>query len=783
METASSKYWPIRYWTKTASTVRQGAVYDLGADGCNEFTLQGDVYVELTVNLASYIFFQNPFYVGRDASGSTLTAAVFPIMTSPIAGGIGLVLEWGAQPLDLDLWVTVPKPATGRLFYSCSSFDTEYDDVTATTQEVRYWYLESDGLLTAQSCQEYGGVWEPVEAWDDDTNAAIYWDGPEYAVSPCPAAGELGYDVACEPALVSLKTRTFEGYGPETLSFTGMLPDGQYRVYVHAYSGHPNSNFESDGPPASVTVYSSMYPDGSLFHFEVGKHTWKGKQGDWWQPLNLIVDNDEVSLQTVDRIVLGYSNVPSRTTVPESWDGTALSRTSPIKHETKIMQWDVAAGKYKLVLKLFPHVRSIIDEALVDTATYAIYQSDVVVVPPGALVTEARDSGIDLLPGEYKMVVAAGMYVDLEVCITMRATDRLKHQTFWLVPADNKARAVLRWRSTPRDLDLYVVPLATGLAWKDVNGLESTCPHVGPQSPTLNQGVSRIGFERTSAPHPTTAEGAGQGFGPKSVTLTDAAPGQYRVLVHAPPVGTQLPTLQGGASSACEDDVFVDIYFDGLLQSTIKFDQGHAKWWYVGYFNVQTSTTPPKWVPQNTVVTLYDPIDCVASPLIPLTLSLSYARDWSAALNFEQLEYSVMRVEADAEARCQERRMCSRTCDEIFSEAGIAMCFQTIQQLAPTITAGSGGTCAAEEIPADFTVSSKVSDLCPRLCSQKPCSTHRLVAKGEVGPDQTPCANGGCPDKSWTQLPRNALYLPAASYVIKFEQAGYVSRVEDISLR
>ena len=70
METASSKYWPIRYWTKTASTVRQGAVYDLGADGCNEFTLQGDVYVELTVNLASYIFFQNPFYVGRDASGT-----------------------------------------------------------------------------------------------------------------------------------------------------------------------------------------------------------------------------------------------------------------------------------------------------------------------------------------------------------------------------------------------------------------------------------------------------------------------------------------------------------------------------------------------------------------------------------------------------------------------------------------------------------------------------------------------------------------------------------------
>ena len=71
--------------------------------------------------------------------------------------------------------------------------------------------------------------------------------------------------------------------------------------------------------------------------------------------------------------------------MPESWDGTVLSRTSPIKHETKIMQWDVAAGKYKLVLKLFPHVRSIIDEALVDTATYAIYQSDVVVVPPGAL--------------------------------------------------------------------------------------------------------------------------------------------------------------------------------------------------------------------------------------------------------------------------------------------------------------------------------------------------------------------------------------------------------------
>jgi len=247
----------------------------------------------------------------------------------------------------------------------------------------------------------------------------------------------------------------------------------------------------------------------------------------WWQVFNLQVSQGCVSLLPIDRIVAGYTSVPSRTTVPPSWNGpvTSLSRTSAWSQTLKIYCWNQQKGSFDFMLKLFPHVRSIADDRILQGATYAIFDKGQILVAPGASLDDMEKVGIDLPPGEYEIVVSANMYVDMMTCITMASPgDRLKHQTFWLAPADNSARAVLRWRSTPLALDLYVLPVATGLRWRDDMGVLASCAHVGPQNPVLQQGVSSVRSERSSAAHPTSLmpDSEGEGFGPKSVTISQA---------------------------------------------------------------------------------------------------------------------------------------------------------------------------------------------------------------------------------------------------------------------
>jgi hypothetical protein len=457
-------------------------------------------------------------------------------------------------------------------------------------------------------------------------------------------------------AVVSLEHDGEDGFGPETISLSGTLPDGTYRVYVMVYSGHPDSTFEAECGAARVSVYSEMYLRGPLFFFEVGQETWRDKDGNWWQVFSLHVQNREMRLQVIDRIVSGYTEVPSRTTVPPSWPSgviTALTRISPIKKEVILYRWEERINKFDLMLKLYPHVRSIADDSELEGATYSVFNNDEVIIPAGASLQEAEMNGIDLGPGEYKITISAPMYAELHTCVTMNPSrNSLKHQTFWLVPADNNVRAVLRWRSTPRELDLYTVPVGTGLQWKDVNGLLATCSHVGPQNPTLEQGVSRISIERTSAAHPAmqSAESDGHEFGPKSVTLSKAAPGQYRIFVQAPPLGNQVPVLSGGVGETCEEAVYVDIYIDSMYYTTLEFDAGHTKWWYVGYFSMQPASLEypegvTTWVTESRAVNLYDPIDCVASPQIQLAFNIEDAGEYTPETDFSDLRYTVMRVD------------------------------------------------------------------------------------------------------------------------------------------
>ena len=161
-----------------------------------------------------------------------------------------------------------------------------------------------------------------------------------------------------------------------------------------------------------------------------------------------------------------------------------------------------------VMLKLFPHVQSIVDEsqALLQGATYSVRTGSEVIVGPGASVAAASQAGIDLPPGEYQLVISAAMFVDLEVAVSMRAaSDRRKRQSFWMVPADNQARAVLRWHTTPLQLDFYVVPIATGIGGFPRSGISGSFEEVRPlRHPHVPCGV-RLPLDRAAELLPTRA--------------------------------------------------------------------------------------------------------------------------------------------------------------------------------------------------------------------------------------------------------------------------------------
>lgn len=127
-------------------------------------------------------------------AAGVIAAGLYPLRPSSIASGLGLVLEWCIEPKDLDFWITVPMPETGgRAFFSCSK---QYQEFNETKKR---WFNSSLAYNTAELCQQAGGVWEAVEPWEDDDNAAVYRDGPKHIVSACPADGQAGFDPYCQP--------------------------------------------------------------------------------------------------------------------------------------------------------------------------------------------------------------------------------------------------------------------------------------------------------------------------------------------------------------------------------------------------------------------------------------------------------------------------------------------------------------------------------------------------------------------------------------------------------
>jgi len=539
-----------------------------------------------------------------------------------------------------------------------------------------------------------------------------------------------------------------------------------------------------------------MNPQGPLFYYEVGQNTWLDKDGNWWHVFNLQVADACVTLQSIDSMVMGYTSVPSRTTVPPSWYGpvTSLSRNSMVTEQEKIYCWNEEDGKFDFMLRFFPHVLSMVDDQPLPAATYTLYDANEIIVAPGASLQEAAENGIDLPPGEYQIVVSASMFVDLTVCVTMDAAkDRRKHQTFWLVPADLKARAVLRWHNTPRELDVYVLPVGTGVMWKDVNGLFADCPHIGPQNPVLEQGQSVIEMERVSGAHPDAmpADSEGEAFGPQSVTLQGAAPGQYRIYVQAPPLGNQLPVMEGSAQLPCEDKVYVDIYLNSVYHATHEFNAGYTKWWYVGYF-LQPEGAMMQWQAESRVVT-YDPVDCISFPLAAVLFSVKTAGEYTSQTDFSDLKYTVTRVDYAAEQACQGRELCGHTCELMFQKVGVEMCYKTLSQVAQVVQASCSPT-----YPTGTTGASSVSHFCPLVCKHQPCSHHNTVASGFVGPDSVPCPGGSCclewdeedPDdvycvdtnEVWDQTPVQALYLPRAYYFVVFERSGFVTHLQTLSV-
>ena len=79
--------------------------------------------------------------------------------------------------------------------------------------------------------------------------------------------------------------------------------------------------------------------------------------------------------------------------------------------------------------------------------------------------------------------------------ITVSASGGAQYFEVFLVPADGQSRLVLRWGSTPRDLDFYVIPrnvqnAAGGTqAWATIYQ-EEVLTHLGGQPPYLSWDVN-----------------------------------------------------------------------------------------------------------------------------------------------------------------------------------------------------------------------------------------------------------------------------------------------------
>ena len=252
-----------------------------------------------------------------------------------------------------------------------------------------------------------------------------------------------------------------------------------------------------------------------------------------------------------------------------------------------------------------------------------------------------------------------------------------------------------------RGLDLYVVPVGTGLQWKDATGLSATCAHVGPQNPALSKEclASALSERRWRILPCSLRRVMGTSSGRRASKSWEPLLAVSHPRAGAP-LGNQVPVLSGGVGETCEEAVYVDIYIDSMYYTTLDFNAGHTKWWYVGYFSVQPASMEypegsTTWVTESRVVHLYDPVDCVASPQVALTFNIEDAGEYTAETDLSDLRYTVMRMEyqggpsdADLVARdecpaklvrqcadfvclpeeqaCEANTLCGRTCERCF---------------------------------------------------------------------------------------------------------------------
>eukprot|EP00961_Rhodomonas_salina_P217184 2934609-Rhodomonas_salina.2 len=91
--------------------IESGSVLSLGRDGCQPMRQRGGQTRQFRIRKPGYYPWSISFALPPKASRLTLPVALFPDMQTPRSNGVGVALQWCGHPLDLDLWVSVPKGA------------------------------------------------------------------------------------------------------------------------------------------------------------------------------------------------------------------------------------------------------------------------------------------------------------------------------------------------------------------------------------------------------------------------------------------------------------------------------------------------------------------------------------------------------------------------------------------------------------------------------------------------------------------------------------------------
>jgi len=473
------------------------------------------------------------------------------VFMAPDDGKTRVVLRWGNTPMDLDVY------AVPRLVRDWDGRYLEWFNLADEVPEVYSTNGDEDGY-----------AW-----WYEQ---AVKGDVADQSYVP-----KLTLDRDdTEHGVISNKTfNTING--PETVTFDSLMP-GRYEVFVNAYppdanrTGHEDAVFPQQ---FSVDVYLGDGVSTTRFATTVQV----GARGQIWR-------------------YIGHFSVYERRRT--GCEGVSRLQEVVGLPQQLCYQWITNTDQRQILYPLtgLGFVRVFVESTV---PSIAVEDATVQIDFDSRTYSEAEfHAGIQVLQGVHTVTVRAPKFFATTVSVVVPTYVLPAVVNVYLVPADSKTRAILRWGNEPADLDIYAVPRGTldlngqPLVWT-YTGTGSLPPNATNEDPYAYwdgreiigqvQGdyVPKISLDRDDTIH--GLNGSASLNGPETMTFETLLPGDYQIFVNAWPTEGERESSQVFAGQI-EVDIYLGSGADGatdpILADTISWTDPGQVWRYVGNLHV-----------------------------------------------------------------------------------------------------------------------------------------------------------------------------------------------------